>query len=103
MSSYKMDTKRMAKLINSLPANLFGIEIPKVTDKNVEEVYDGLPVLTKKNLMQHQFAAEANDNVIVEMTTGTTGVPLRCPKSRTERNDLALTLWRNRRQLIMVP
>lgn len=64
-----------------------------------EEIYKMLPYLTRNDLQRigKNIYTPTAENIILEMTSGTTGVPLECPKSRRERATLALDLWAKRR------
>ena len=39
---------------------------------------------------------EYSDDIIVEWTTGTSGVPFKCPKTLRERKDISLAMWKRR-------
>jgi phenylacetate-CoA ligase len=57
-------------------------------------VHDRLPDVQVSN-----FQVQLTPDVIVEQTTGTTGIPGRFPKTRTERGQLALPIWSIRKQV----
>ncbi|MGX7149762.1 hypothetical protein [Enterococcus ureasiticus] len=39
------------------------------------------------------------DNIIIEQTTGTSGIPFRCAKTKSERSAISLEMWKTRRKI----
>ncbi len=66
-----------------------------------EEIYRMLPYQNRKSLQNlgNKIYTSFSEDVIVEMTSGTTGEPLECPKKNEERISLALDLWDKRRRI----
>ncbi|AIQ56957.1 hypothetical protein [Paenibacillus borealis] len=65
---------------------------------NPDQLYEMLPYTERMDLQElgETIYTSTNEEIIVEMTTGTTGVPLRCPKNTRERTDLAFDIWKKR-------
>lgn len=100
-----LNKSKMMDLLTALADYAFYSDYLRDSCINLDSVgplFDKLPIMTKKTLQKEGDRIRNltfDDSIVVEMTTGTTGVPLKCPKNRRERNQLALTLWNHRKKI----
>lgn len=68
---------------------------------DADELYGLLPYQNRNSLQNlgPRIYTPTVEEITIEMTSGTTGVPLECPKSNSERINLALDLWTKRRAI----
>ena len=59
-----------------------------------------MPISNKTTILESGqcYFSSTDDKTVIELTSGTTGVPFRCFKTINERNKLALELWKMRRK-----
>lgn len=73
----------------------------KYKEMDSDEIYRRLPYQNRKSLQSlgDKVYTSLSESVTVEITSGTTGEPLECPKRTEERISLALDLWDKRRRI----
>ncbi|WP_054743440.1 phenylacetate--CoA ligase family protein [Cellulosilyticum ruminicola] len=64
----------------------------------IEEIFYRLPIITKKEVRQHYEDYISNMPVptFSELTSGSTGIPVKCVKTNSERTKLGLNVWQQR-------
>lgn len=64
----------------------------------IEEIFYSLPVITKKDVRQHYEDYISNMPVptFAELTSGSTGIPVKCVKTAAERTKVGLNVWQQR-------
>lgn len=96
----KKNEEKFKSLLNFLEKNNVFFKNYSEFNKNelLEDVLSRFPILDKNFIKQtgNIYFSKNNSEVVVELTSGSTGVPFKCYKSREERNHLALALWKER-------
>lgn len=68
---------------------------------DIYEIYHKLPIMTKMDIINNQDTYfsdnEKHEEILEEMTSGSSGNVLKCYKTSTERSKLALNIWKQRR------
>ncbi|KWX79001.1 hypothetical protein AMQ84_08205 [Paenibacillus riograndensis] len=81
-------------MIRKQYGEFFSNEFAEVKDRLVEFVQN--PAIQKDRTDNELYFSE---DIIVEETTGTSGVPFRCAKTKPERAVLSLGIWKQRRRV----
>lgn len=65
------------------------------------DIYALLPYMNRNKLQElgTQIYTPTIEKITLEMTSGTTGIPLECPKTNSERINLAIDLWKKRQSI----
>lgn len=101
----KVKKEQLIILLNYLRENNVYYQncIPDVDFKSIEELDDILqtiPILTKEKIYQNHesyISFLPEEKLIWELTSGTTGTPFKCYKTKRERMLLATVEWKERR------
>lgn len=66
---------------------------------SIPEILEKLPITTKKDVRNHysQYISVTTEEKIGELTSGSTGVPVNCLKTPTERMIAMFNIWKQRR------
>ncbi len=66
---------------------------------SIDEILEKLPVTTKKDIRKNysSYISDTREDTFGELTSGSTGTPVNCQKTRTERMLAMLNIWKQRR------
>lgn len=69
--------------------------------ESVEDIYKNIPITSKENFRKKhfEFFSDTEEMYIQEFTSGSTGIPLECIKTKSERVKAGLALWRKRKSI----
>lgn len=72
-----------------------------ITLENLRNNFKKLPILTKKKIRENfdSYLTQMDAEVFEELTSGSTGTPLKCYKTQTERYRASMLLWHARRKI----
>ncbi|SDE61703.1 phenylacetate-CoA ligase [Paenibacillus sp. UNCCL117] len=61
---------------------------------------EDFPLLTKQTIKDHFdcYISSTSDSIVEELTTGSTGQPLKCLKTNEERLRMSMAIWRERKR-----
>jgi phenylacetate-CoA ligase len=90
-SALPVTTKRV---MMTRPADFVSDEYSRNREYLADLIQDRVSDCKVSNLQ-----VQASTEIIVEQTTGTTGMPGRYPKTKAERSQLAMGIWRQRKQI----
>ncbi len=97
--------QRICQLLQVLSENnLFYrnyLETP-INEDNFDNIYKSLPVINKSIIKKNKntyFSNMEGIDLITEFTSGSTGEPFICYKTRMERNTYSLRLWKERKRI----
>ncbi|WHX50784.1 hypothetical protein QNH46_09105 [Paenibacillus woosongensis] len=97
--------EKISNLLTELyRTNSYYKEIFHLHDVNVGKFllkeFKKLPYLTKEDIRHNyeQYLSSTSEEIFLEMTTGTTGRPMKCPKTKTERLISTLAIWDERKK-----
>lgn len=78
---------------NIIPENLEKIEI--------SDIFKKIPIIDKEVIKKNynNYFSYNDESITQEMTSGTTGVPLKCLKTVSERNIKSLIVWKKRKKI----
>jgi len=67
---------------------------------DIENSFEFIPIQTKKDIRENfsQYISRNLEDKIEELTSGSTGMPLKCYKTSSERISASLTLWNERKK-----
>lgn len=70
------------------------------TLKSTELLFKSLPVMDKKEIRDNfdYYISKTSEKHLIEMTSGTTGIPLKCIKTEREKSRIGLQMWKERRK-----
>ncbi|SDF91497.1 phenylacetate-CoA ligase [Fontibacillus panacisegetis] len=74
--------------------------LKKIDDVETAAVFEKLPIISK-SIIRNQYDnyfSEGCDDAIEELTSGSTGVPLRCLKTISERMTASMNIWKQRKR-----
>jgi phenylacetate-CoA ligase len=62
--------------------------------------FEEFPLLTKQTIKDHfdSYISSTSDSIVEELTTGSTGQPLKCLKTNEERLRMSMAIWRERKR-----
>lgn len=73
------------------------LQIENMSLFNVQKIYECLPIMEKSDIIKNDYLSDIrNENILYEVTSGTTGEPIKCKKTLNERVKLSLVLHKNR-------
>ena len=72
-----------------------------VRGDNIIDIYSSLPIIKKKDILElkKEYFSYTDEKIYSEITSGSTGQILNCKKTASERGELALNIWKQRRKL----
>ncbi|QUL57077.1 phenylacetate--CoA ligase family protein [Paenibacillus tritici] len=78
--------------------NNFGIKVSQ-EGSSVDE-FDKLPIITKKDINKNysDYISQNQTGLLQELTSGSTGTPLKCIKTEKERVIASVALWKERKR-----
>lgn len=97
----KKQEKAFLNLINYLSCNnkyykeVFQKSKVDLTKDNAFTIYNKLPYLRKEDIQKNyeKYLSSTDERVYEELTSGTSGIMLKCVKSASERTNAALNIW----------
>lgn len=73
------------------------LQIENMSLFNVQKIYECLPIMEKSDITKSDYLSDIrNEKILYEVTSGTTGEPIKCKKTLNERVKLSLVLHKNR-------
>lgn len=70
---------------------------------NISKIYSSLPLMKKEDLLNNMnlilTPSLLNSDSKYDLTSGTTGNVIKCYKTKSERSNLAINIWRKRREI----
>ena len=70
-----------------------------VTQNNIMSIYEDMPIITKNDFSKKEYITFIDNDFKKEMTSGSTGQPVRCWKNSREIMRLNCMLWRRRKNI----
>ena len=72
----------------------------KINPDNIKKSFKSIPIVTKKEIRNcySDYISKTPESVLEELTSGSTGEPLKCLKTNNERLKASLILWLERKK-----
>lgn len=69
-------------------------------DDDIEKIFKKIPLLTKNEIRKQgaNYFSETDEKIYTELTSGSSGVPLKCLKTESEKRIAGINIWKERRK-----